>query len=41
MGATFVNDPSRRQQLLEERSVSRRLRLVIEFLREETDPTAA
>lgn len=41
MAATFVNDPSRRQQLLEERSVTQRLRLVIQFLREETDPTLA
>lgn len=41
MAATFVNDPFRRQQLLEERSVAERLRLVIQFLREETDPTSA
>lgn len=41
MAATFISDPSRRQQLLEERSVSERLRLVIQFLREETDHSAA
>lgn len=41
MAATFINDSSRRQQLLEEESVSERLRLVIQFLREETDPSAA
>lgn len=41
MAATFINDPSRRQQLLEERSVTERLRLVIQFLREETDHSAA
>nr|MBA3273364.1 LON peptidase substrate-binding domain-containing protein [Chthoniobacterales bacterium] len=36
MAATFISDPSRRQQLLEESSVTQRLRLVIQFLREET-----
>jgi Lon protease-like protein len=41
MAATFVNDPFRRQQLLEECSVTERLRMVIQFLREETDPTSA
>ncbi|MDQ6625117.1 MAG: LON peptidase substrate-binding domain-containing protein, partial [Verrucomicrobiota bacterium] len=41
MAATFVNDPFRRQQVLEERSVTERLRLVIQFLREEIDPTSA
>ena len=40
MAATFINDPSRRQQLLEERSITQRLRLVLQFLREETDHTA-
>lgn len=40
MAATFINDPFRRQQLLEERSITERLRLVIQFLREETDPTS-
>jgi Lon protease-like protein len=41
MAATFVSDPSRRQQLLEELSVTRRLRLVIEYLRDETGHAAA
>lgn len=41
MGATFINDALRRQQLLEEASVTERLRLVLQFLREETDYSAA
>ena len=41
MAATFVNDPLRRQQLLEELSLNRRLRLVIQYLREETGNAAA
>jgi ATP-dependent Lon protease len=41
MGATFVSDPSRRQQLLEELSVKQRLRLVIEYLRDEAGHAAA
>ena len=41
MAATFVNDPLRRQQLLEELSVKQRLRLVIQYLREETGSAAA
>jgi Lon protease-like protein len=41
MAATFVNDPLRRQELLEELSVNRRLRLVIQYLREETGSAAA
>ena len=41
MAATFVNDPMRRQQLLEELSLNRRLRLVIQYLREETGSAAA
>jgi Lon protease-like protein len=41
MAATFVNDPVRRQQLLEELSLNRRLRLVIQYLREETGSAAA
>ncbi len=41
MAATFVSDPFRRQQLLEELSVKQRLRLVIQFLSEETGGTAA
>jgi ATP-dependent Lon protease len=41
MAATFINDPWRRQQLLEELSLNRRLRLVIQYLREETGSAAA
>lgn len=41
MAATFVTDPMRRQQLLEEPSVVQRLRLVIQYLREETGDAAA
>ena len=41
MAATFVTDPLRRQQLLEELSVNARLRLVIQYLREETGNAAA
>jgi Lon protease-like protein len=41
MAATFVNDPLRRQQLLEELSLNRRLRLLIQYLREETGSAAA
>lgn len=41
MAATFVNDPQRRQQLLEELSLNARLRLVIQYLREETGSAAA
>jgi Lon protease-like protein len=41
MAATFVNDPLRRQQLLEELSLNRRLRLVIQYLRDETGSAAA
>jgi Lon protease-like protein len=41
MAATFINDPLRRQQLLEELSLNRRLRLVIQYLREETGSAAA
>jgi Lon protease-like protein len=40
MAATFVSDAARRQQLLEELSVSQRLRLVIQYLAEETGSTA-
>lgn len=36
MAATFVSDPLRRQRLLEELAVNQRLRLVIEYLGEET-----
>lgn len=41
MAATFINDPLRRQQVLEELAVNQRLRLVIQYLREETGSTAA
>jgi Lon protease-like protein len=41
MAATFVNDPVRRQQLLEELSLNQRLRLLIQYLREETGSAAA
>ena len=41
MAATFINDPIRRQQLLEELAVNQRLRLVIQYLREETGSAAA
>jgi Lon protease-like protein len=41
MAATFINDPLRRQQILEELSVNQRLRLVIQYLREETGSAAA
>jgi Lon protease-like protein len=41
MAATFVSDPFRRQQLLEELSVNQRLRLVIRYLNEETGDAAA
>ena len=35
IAATFISDPSRRQQLLEELDLNQRLRLLIQFLREE------
>jgi Lon protease-like protein len=41
MAATFINDPLRRQQVLEELVVNERLRLVIQYLREETGSVAA
>jgi len=41
MAATFINDPLRRQQVLEELSVDQRLRLVIQYLREEGGAAAA
>jgi Lon protease-like protein len=36
MAFTFVTDPLRRQEVLEELSLNQRLRLVIQYLREET-----
>jgi Lon protease-like protein len=41
MAATFITDPLRRQQVLEELAVNQRLRLVIQYLREETGSAAA
>jgi ATP-dependent Lon protease len=41
MAATFITDAIRRQQLLEELSLNKRLRLVIQYLREETGSAAA
>ena len=41
MASTFINDPLRRQQVLEELVLNQRLRLVIEYLREEIDSAAA
>ena len=41
MAATFINDPLRRQEVLEELSLNQRLRLVIQYLREETGRAAA
>ena len=40
MAATFVNDPLRRQQVLEEPVVNQRLRLLIQYLRDETGSAA-
>jgi Lon protease-like protein len=41
MAATFINDPLRRQRVLEELVVNQRLRLVIQYLRDETGSAAA
>jgi Lon protease-like protein len=41
MAATFVNDPLRRQRVLEELTVNQRLRLLIQYLRDETGSAAA
>jgi Lon protease-like protein len=41
MAATFINDPLRRQQVLEELAVNQRLRLVIQYLPEEMGSAAA
>jgi Lon protease-like protein len=41
MAATFITDPQRKQQLLEELSLTQRLRLVIQYLREESGNAAA
>ena len=41
MAATFISDPFRRQELLEQLSVSQRLRLVIRYLGEESGDAVA
>jgi ATP-dependent Lon protease len=41
VASTFVSDPLRRQRVLEELSVNQRLRLVIQYLREEGGSAAA
>ena len=41
MASTFVNDPLRRQRLLEERSLNKRLRFLIRYLRDEIGNAAA
>ena len=41
MAATFISNPFRRQQLLEQLSVHERLRLVIRYLNEEDGDAAA
>jgi len=41
MASTFIDDPVRRQQVLEELDLNARLRLVIQYLREEAGNAAA
>ena len=41
VASTFVSNPLRRQRVLEELSINQRLRLVIQYLREETGSAAA
>jgi Lon protease-like protein len=41
MASTFVNDPLRRQRVLEEQSVNQRLRFLIRYLRDEIGNAAA
>jgi Lon protease-like protein len=41
VASTFINDALRRQRVLEELSVNQRLRLVIQYLREESGSVAA
>jgi ATP-dependent Lon protease len=36
IASTFISDPARRQHLLEELDLNQRLRLLIQFLREES-----
>jgi len=38
IASTFISDPPRRQRLLEELDLNQRLRLLIQFLREEGGP---
>jgi Lon protease-like protein len=40
IASTFISDPTRRQRLLEELDLNQRLRLLIQFLREETGNAA-
>ena len=41
MASTFINDPLRRQQVLEELALNQRLRLIIQYLLDEIGTTAA
>ena len=41
VASTFISDALRRQRVLEELSVKQRLRLVIQYLREESGSAAA
>jgi Lon protease-like protein len=41
MASTFVNDPLRRQRVLEEKSINQRLRFLIKYLRDEIGNAAA
>jgi len=41
VASTFISDPLRKQRILEELSVNQRLRLLIQYLREETGTAAA
>jgi Lon protease-like protein len=41
VASTFVSDPLRRQRVLEELAINQRLRLIIQYLREETGSAAA
>src|SRR5207244_2753811 len=41
VASTFVNDPLRRQNLLEEMSINQRLRLLITYLQDEMGSAAA
>jgi ATP-dependent Lon protease len=41
VASTFVSDPLRRQRILEELSTNQRLRLLIQYLRDENGSAAA